>query len=71
MNNLIGKAKVKKNKIVYTYNYDGKEYKIETPRTPLNQGVEQGEVVAIMLGIMPTEDPNKLFSEPSRVIDDE
>ena len=53
MNNIMGVAKVKNKKIVYTYVYDEKKYVIETPKTDLNQGVEDGEIVSIMLGIMP------------------
>ena len=55
MNNILGIAKVKKTKIVYTYKHGDNEYRIETPKTPLNQGVENGEVVSILLGVMPTE----------------
>lgn len=55
MNNIIAVAKVKKNKIVYTYDYEGRTFKISTPKTALNEGVENGEIVSIMLGIMPIE----------------
>ena len=55
MNNLKAKAHVKETRITYTYMYDNKEYEIETPRTELNQGVKDGEIVLIHIAVMPIE----------------
>ena len=73
MNNIMAVAKVKKNKIVYTYVYNEKKYVIETPKTTLNQGVEDGEIVSVMLGIMPVAGgkPSEGGKNKMYMIDDE
>lgn len=58
MNNIKATAKVKETKVVYIYEHEGKMYEIETPKTELNQGVEEGEIVHIMISVMPFEEQN-------------
>jgi len=55
MNNIVAEAMVKKDRIAYKYEYNNVPYIIETPRTPLNSGVEDGEIVQVLVGIMPIE----------------
>ena len=54
-NSFKAKAHVKETRIIYTYMYDNKEYEIETPRTPLNEGVTDGEIVLVHLAVLPIE----------------
>ena len=70
MNNIKAIAKVKETKIVYLYEYEGHTYEIETPKTRLNQGVREGEVVHIMLSVMPYDAGVKV-ERMERIIDDE
>lgn len=52
-NRLIAQAKVKEHKIIYTYKYEGIPYEIEQPITPFNDMVKDGEIVDILIAVVP------------------
>lgn len=52
-NRLIAQAKVKEHKIIYTYKYDGIPYEIEQPITQFNDMVKDGEIVDILIAVIP------------------
>lgn len=55
MNKIKAIAKVKENRIIYTYKYGNQIFEIETPKTEENKMVITDEEVDILLGVAPHE----------------
>lgn len=55
MNTLVCKAKIRENRIVYVYMFEGMPYEIEVPKTHANAGVKDGEIVEVHIAAMPYE----------------
>lgn len=59
MNRLIAVADIQEDKIELTYEYGDAKYVVQTPKTSLNQGMQQGEEVVIFLSVQPASEPMK------------
>tara|TARA_R110000772_G_scaffold5454_8_gene19540 strand:+ start:6674 stop:6886 length:213 start_codon:yes stop_codon:yes gene_type:complete len=64
MNNIKAIAKVGEHVIKLDYVYAGEIYTIEVPRTMNNGNMKDGEMVQVLLGVMPVENEN-VFKSPT------
>jgi hypothetical protein len=64
MNNIKARARVGEHSIKLDYVHEGSAYTIEVPRTVNNETMKDGEIVQVLLGVMPVSNED-VFDSPT------